>query len=109
MERKLKSRALRLLVKKKARKTDVGNKHQRGTYNQSQSCALRAHDFVRLMTASAHARKMQKKLQHLIKHDVEERIVATQNALDVSTSIHFKREGLLHIGCELWPTFAHLE
>jgi hypothetical protein len=45
----------------------------------------------------------------LIEHDVKERIVATQNSFDVSASVHFEREGLLHVGSELWPTFAHVE
>jgi hypothetical protein len=38
-----------------------------------------------------------RKIRDLIEHDVEERIVTTQHAFDVSAGVHFEREGLLHV------------
>ena len=48
-------------------------------------------------------------MQDLVQNDVEERVIATQYAFDVAAGVHFEREGFLHVGSKLWPTFAHRE
>jgi hypothetical protein len=47
--------------------------------------------------------------RNLIEHNVKERIIATQHTLNVAAGVHFEREGFLHVGSKLWPTFAHRE
>jgi hypothetical protein len=42
-------------------------------------------------------RELEKERGNLIEYDIEERIVATQDAFNVAASVHFEREGLLHV------------